>query len=137
MQMTTETDYNCDCVRGGSDHRINDFPGYESPEWLAKQKLAKEARSAFKGKVIAVYTSLFFEVGFVNPIRMSPLRSSLFIAGPAPDRPRSRHRYQEQRVCGVRLCRPAHLVDLFGGRRTLCRAACDPRDQRAHGGVRP
>ena len=58
---------------GTSDHRINEFDGYESPEWLGKQKLEKEARSTFKGKVIAIYTSLFFELGFVHPIRTSRL----------------------------------------------------------------
>ena len=60
-----------DIVPGTSDHRINDFPGFEAPEWLAKQKFEKEARSTFKGKVVSLYTGLFLQLCFVHPIRTS------------------------------------------------------------------
>ncbi|KAI1791501.1 NAD(P)-binding protein [Ganoderma leucocontextum] len=68
----------------GCDHRINDFPGYESPEFLVKQKLAKEARSSFKGKVIALYTALFFEVGFAHPIVGIDVKNNAFTAYGSP-----------------------------------------------------
>ncbi|KAI0355070.1 NAD-P-binding protein [Trametes cingulata] len=46
----------------GCDHRINDFPGYDHPEWIHKRKVAAETRAKLHGKkVIAVYTS-----GFMN-----------------------------------------------------------------------
>ena len=45
-----------------SDHKINDFPGYEHPGWLGKQKAATETRKVLSGrKVIALYPSLFLE----------------------------------------------------------------------------
>ncbi|PIL30680.1 hypothetical protein GSI_07384 [Ganoderma sinense ZZ0214-1] len=62
----------------GSDHRINDFPGYESPEWLKKQKVEGEARNTLKGKVIALYTSLFLELGFVHPILGIDIKNNAF-----------------------------------------------------------
>ncbi|KAH9890549.1 NAD-P-binding protein [Cubamyces lactineus] len=46
----------------GSDHKINDFPGYEHPGWLEKQEIAAETRKLLSGrKVIALYPSLFLE----------------------------------------------------------------------------
>ena len=45
-----------------SDHKINDFPGYEHPGWLGKQEAAAETRKLLSGtKVIALYPSLFLE----------------------------------------------------------------------------
>ncbi|KAI8999109.1 hypothetical protein BD414DRAFT_477005 [Trametes punicea] len=50
----------------GTDHRINDFPGYDHPRWLNKQKIAAETRKQLKGKkVIAVYTSLLLDYALV------------------------------------------------------------------------
>ena len=63
----------------GSDHRINDFPGYEAEGWKAKQEIAKETRSAFKGKVIALYTSAFLELVFAYPLRTSRDRAPLVL----------------------------------------------------------
>jgi len=47
----------------GVDHRANDFPGYDHPDWIHKAEHARSARERGKGaiKVVAVYTGLFLE----------------------------------------------------------------------------
>jgi len=52
----------------GSDHRLNDFPGWDDVLWLAKEKHVHKAREIAKGKVkiIALYTGLFLE-GTLGP----------------------------------------------------------------------
>ena len=52
--------------RYSSDHRLNDFPGYDHPDWDIKREHAKEAKEAAGEtmKVISVYTSLFLEDSF-------------------------------------------------------------------------
>ena len=49
-----------------SDHRLNDFPGGDHPEWEAKRELEKEARALAgdKTKVFSVYNGLFLEGAF-------------------------------------------------------------------------
>ncbi|KAH9949131.1 hypothetical protein B0H21DRAFT_729657 [Amylocystis lapponica] len=49
----------------GVDHRLNDFPGYDHPDWIHKAEHARRARERGKGdiKVISVYTGLFLETG--------------------------------------------------------------------------
>ena len=54
-----------------SDHRVLDFPGFEPAEWERQQALARDARRSFAGKVIALYTSLFFELAMGHPDRKS------------------------------------------------------------------
>ncbi|KAI0642076.1 NAD(P)-binding protein [Trametes meyenii] len=46
----------------GSDYRINDFPGYDHPDWLRKVKIGAESRQRLKGrKVIGLFTGAFAE----------------------------------------------------------------------------
>ncbi|EJF62713.1 NAD(P)-binding protein [Dichomitus squalens LYAD-421 SS1] len=68
----------------GSDHRINAFPGYESEEWLGKQEVAKETRAAFKGKVIALYTSAFIELAVKFPALGIDVKNNAFTAYGSP-----------------------------------------------------
>nr|VWO94935.1 Nucleoside-diphosphate-sugar epimerase [Ganoderma boninense] len=51
-----------------ADHRHLNFPGIENIEWLRRQALAREVRRSFRGKVIALYTSLFFELAMAHPV---------------------------------------------------------------------
>ncbi|KAH9857543.1 NAD-P-binding protein [Lenzites betulinus] len=51
----------------GVDHRKNDFPGYDHPDWDVKRELAAHARETARGtptKVIALYTGLLIELTF-------------------------------------------------------------------------
>ncbi|KZT64192.1 NAD(P)-binding protein [Daedalea quercina L-15889] len=52
----------------GTDHRINDFPGWDHAEWIFKGQHAQKYRElgAGKTKVIAVYTGAFLEI-FLSP----------------------------------------------------------------------
>ncbi|KZT68006.1 NAD(P)-binding protein [Daedalea quercina L-15889] len=52
----------------GSDHRINDFPGWDDPGWLWKGQHARKYRQlgAGKTKVVALYNGLFLEI-LINP----------------------------------------------------------------------
>ena len=53
-----------------------DFPGFEPVEWQRQQALARDARRSFAGKVIALYTSLFFELAMGHPVRKSKSSST-------------------------------------------------------------
>ncbi|KAH9922257.1 uncharacterized protein B0H18DRAFT_1018780 [Fomitopsis serialis] len=48
----------------GSDHRINDFPGWDDPDWLFKGQHARKYRQlgASKTKVVSLYNGLFLEI---------------------------------------------------------------------------
>ncbi|PCH43147.1 hypothetical protein WOLCODRAFT_90172 [Wolfiporia cocos MD-104 SS10] len=50
----------------GSDHRLNDFPGWDDLGWNSKREHVRKARELAKGKVkiIALYTGLFQEGTF-------------------------------------------------------------------------
>lgn len=65
------------------DHRLNDFPGFDHPEWDKKRAhiefaegLAKEAAEAgHEVKIISVYSGLFLEDALtVRPPRLFHLR---------------------------------------------------------------
>lgn len=53
------------------DHRHLEFRGFEPIEWQRRKALAREARRSFAGKVIALYTNLFFELAMAHPVRKS------------------------------------------------------------------
>ncbi|TFY64554.1 hypothetical protein EVJ58_g2536 [Rhodofomes roseus] len=52
----------------GSDHRINDFPGWDDADWIFKGQHARKYRQLGAGrtKVISVYNGLFLE-GLLGP----------------------------------------------------------------------
>ena len=60
------------------DHRLNDFPGYEHPEWLYKRVQTAKIDAALRGKtkVINVITGLFLGYIFL-PGRTSPVCSPI------------------------------------------------------------
>ncbi|EPT02603.1 NAD-binding protein [Fomitopsis schrenkii] len=47
----------------GTDHRINDFPGYDAADWMFKGQHTRKYRQLGAGKtrVVSVYTGLFLE----------------------------------------------------------------------------
>ncbi|KAI0333181.1 NAD-P-binding protein [Cubamyces sp. BRFM 1775] len=68
----------------GSDHKINDFPGYEHPGWLGKQKAATETRKVLSGrKVIALYPSLFLE--FATTVMGIDLEKNTYLCYGSPN----------------------------------------------------
>ncbi|KAI0737950.1 NAD-P-binding protein [Daedaleopsis nitida] len=69
----------------GVDHRLNDFPGYEHPEWSGKQDLAARARGQAKGKkIIALYTGPFLEIVFAGPILGFDIANNTFTTYGSP-----------------------------------------------------
>ena len=60
-------------ARGHSDHRVVDFAEYGHTEFQRRQELARIARRSFRGKVIALYTSLFCELALGHPVCLSPV----------------------------------------------------------------
>lgn len=53
-----------------SDHRLNDFPGWDYPDWVFKSEHTRRYRELGAGKtrVIAVYPGFFLEI-LINPFR--------------------------------------------------------------------
>lgn len=56
-----------------SDHRINDFPGFDDADWVFKGQHARKYRQLGAGKtrVVSVYTGLFLEI-LISPFRTYP-----------------------------------------------------------------
>ncbi|KAM5535341.1 hypothetical protein V8D89_011026, partial [Ganoderma adspersum] len=67
-----------------ADHRLLVFPGFEPSEWQRRKALAREARRLFRGKVIALYTSLFFELAMAHPVLGFDLANNEFTAYGSP-----------------------------------------------------
>ncbi|KAI0373207.1 NAD-P-binding protein [Pilatotrama ljubarskyi] len=68
----------------GSDHRVNDFPGYEHPEWIRKQEIAAETRAKLQGKkVIAPYTSVFLEYA-ISPFLGIDVKNNVYTCYGSP-----------------------------------------------------
>ncbi|TDL24323.1 hypothetical protein BD410DRAFT_786439 [Rickenella mellea] len=60
-----------------SDHRLNDFPGYEHSEWTTKRAHVERAKQlgAGKMKIISLYTGAFLEM----IVSVSPLTFLLWV----------------------------------------------------------
>ncbi|PIL27913.1 hypothetical protein GSI_09948 [Ganoderma sinense ZZ0214-1] len=62
------------------------LPGFEPAEWQRHQAPAREARPSFRGKVIALYTSLFFELAMAHPVLGFDIANNEFTAYGSPAR---------------------------------------------------
>ncbi|PIL27917.1 hypothetical protein GSI_09952 [Ganoderma sinense ZZ0214-1] len=69
-----------------ADHRHLSSPGFgfEPAEWQRRRALAREARRSFRGKVIALYTSLFFELAMAHPVLGFDIANNEFTAYGSP-----------------------------------------------------
>ncbi|PIL27905.1 hypothetical protein GSI_09940 [Ganoderma sinense ZZ0214-1] len=69
-----------------SDHRHLSSPGFgfEPAEWQRRRALAREVRRSFRGKVIALYTSLFFELAMAHPVLGFDIANNEFTAYGSP-----------------------------------------------------
>ena len=107
-----------------SDHRINDFPGFDDADWVFKGQHARKYRQLGAGKtrVISVYTGLFLEI-LISPFRTSSTMHAL-------------HASDGMHPSGLRHCQPdLHLGGLVrredrddgeGRHRARARGACPP-----------
>nr|VWO94474.1 Nucleoside-diphosphate-sugar epimerase [Ganoderma boninense] len=108
-----------------ADHRHLNFPGIENVEWVRRQALAREARRSFRGKVIALYTSLFFELAMAHPVLGFDIANNEFTAYGSPTQ---RVSFTSLRDIGRAVARLAILS-------TNTDAACVPDDVRIAGGT--